>query len=372
MLTSLDDSLRHQLSTTFDHVGSTDPRFFDRYWFAAYAPDGTAALQLTMGLYPNTNTLDAGVVLLVGTEQYNLRASRALRPDFEPAVGPVSVVVEEPLQSMRLLIAPNDGPISGELRWQALLPPEEEAPHFERIDGRVVQDYQRFNQVGRVDGWLEVAGRRLDVEAWWGGRDHSWGVRPGMGGTAANVHPPGRRQSDAGSLFYFLFFSTAELAGHLQIAERGTERTYLTGLLRSTDGQSEWPISEATLSLEMTAGTRRFRLADAVVRLDGGPELTLRAEPFGSSIAMPGLGYGGWDDGEGLGKHRGAFHQEWDVWDVADAERVVKGDGEVDAPRHRIAPVRVRALRGKSDQEDVGTGSLTLIAAGRLPQYELS
>ena len=156
------------------------------------------------------------------------------------------------------------------------------------------------------------------------------------------------------------------------IAERRTERTYLTGLLRSTDGQSEWSISDAALSLDMVAGTRRFRLADAVVRLDGGPELTLRAEPFGSSIAMPGLGYGGWDDGEGLGKHRGSFHQEWDVWDVADAERVVKGDGEVDAPRHRIAPVRVRALRGTSDQEDVGTGSLTLIAAGRLPQYELS
>jgi len=372
MLTGLDDTLRHQLSTTFDHVGTSDPRFFDRYWFAVYAPDGRAALQLTMGCYPNTNTLDAGVVLLHGTRQYNLRASRALRPDFETAVGPVRVEVEEALHTLRLVIAPNDSPLSGELRWRAVLPPEEEAPHFERIDGRVVQDYQRFNQVGRVEGHLDAEGDRLEVDGWWGGRDHSWGVRPGIGGLAANAHAPAQRATGAGTLFYFLFFSTAELAGHLQVAERGTDRSYLTGLLRSADGAREWRVREATLALDMIPGTRRFRRADAAVRLDDDSALTLRAEPFGSSIAMPGLGYGGWDDGEGLGKHRGAFHQEWDVWDVSDAERVVKRDGAVDTPRHRIAPVRVRALRDGVESDDSGTGSLTLIAAGALPQYGLA
>ena len=35
MLTSLDDTPWHQLPTTFDHVGTSDPRFFDRLWFAA-------------------------------------------------------------------------------------------------------------------------------------------------------------------------------------------------------------------------------------------------------------------------------------------------------------------------------------------------
>ena len=35
MLTTLDDSPWHQLPTTFDHVGTSDPRFFDRLWFAA-------------------------------------------------------------------------------------------------------------------------------------------------------------------------------------------------------------------------------------------------------------------------------------------------------------------------------------------------
>ena len=41
MLTPLDDTLRHVLPTTFDHAGTSDPRFFDRYWFAVYDPAGT-------------------------------------------------------------------------------------------------------------------------------------------------------------------------------------------------------------------------------------------------------------------------------------------------------------------------------------------
>ena len=50
MLTPLDDSLWHQIPSTFDHVGTSDPRFFDRYWFAVYEPSGSAALQFTLGV----------------------------------------------------------------------------------------------------------------------------------------------------------------------------------------------------------------------------------------------------------------------------------------------------------------------------------
>ena len=78
MLTSLDDSLWHQLPTTFDHVGTSDPRFFDRYWFAAYAPDGSAAVQITLGVYRNMNVLDGGAVVVHRGKQYNVRVSRSL------------------------------------------------------------------------------------------------------------------------------------------------------------------------------------------------------------------------------------------------------------------------------------------------------
>ena len=49
MLTKLDDTLWHQLPTTFDHVWTSDPRFYDRYWFAIHSPDGRMAIHITMG-----------------------------------------------------------------------------------------------------------------------------------------------------------------------------------------------------------------------------------------------------------------------------------------------------------------------------------
>src|SRR5439155_22424543 len=84
MLTALDDSLWHQLPTTFDHVGTSDPRFFDRFWFACYEPSGAGAAQVTLGSYNNMNVLDGGVVAIRDGRQHNLRVSRSLRPRFQP------------------------------------------------------------------------------------------------------------------------------------------------------------------------------------------------------------------------------------------------------------------------------------------------
>src|SRR4051794_35663158 len=55
LLPPLDDTPWHQLPTTFDHVGTSDVRFFDRLWFAASDRDGGGALQFTMGVYQNMN-----------------------------------------------------------------------------------------------------------------------------------------------------------------------------------------------------------------------------------------------------------------------------------------------------------------------------
>ena len=42
----MDDTLWHQLPTTFDHVGTSDPRFFDRFWFAATDPAGSGTVRI--------------------------------------------------------------------------------------------------------------------------------------------------------------------------------------------------------------------------------------------------------------------------------------------------------------------------------------
>ena len=368
MLGPLDDTLWHQIAEPFEHVGTSDPRFFDRYWFAVYDPAGQAAVQFTMGSYNNMNVIDGGVVMVRGGTQHNLRASRALRPRFEPEVGPMRVEPTVPLEELRVILAPGDHAIACDLVWRAELAPEIEKPHVERERGRVAQDYQRFNQVGVVDGWIDVGGERLGVDRWWGGRDHSWGVRPAMGIPEPVTGPP-RRHSEAGTLFYFLFFSTNRRAGHVQIMERGAERVYLTGLIRDRDAPDvDHHVTTAELSLDFFADTRRFSSADMAVTLDDGRSLRLHSVPLGSAVAMAGLGYsGGWNDELGLGVYRGESYVEHETWDVSHPADVVPASGEAFTPMHRIAPVTVTT----DDPVETGTGSLTMIANGRLPQYGL-
>ena len=89
----MDDTLWHQIPTTFDHVATSDPRFFDRYWFAVNDPGGGGALQLTLGAYQNMNVMDGGFVVIHEGRQYNLRVSRSLRPGYETVCGPLGVEV---------------------------------------------------------------------------------------------------------------------------------------------------------------------------------------------------------------------------------------------------------------------------------------
>ncbi|HEV8297837.1 MAG TPA: hypothetical protein VGQ20_11085 [Acidimicrobiales bacterium] len=371
MLSELDDTLWHQLPTTFDHVGTSDPRFFDRYWFAVYEPEGRGALQFTLGVYNNMNVVDGGFVVIHDGRQHNLRVSRSLRPRFDTTCGPMRVEMVRPFEQFRLLVDPGGHHVHGELEWVGVLPPEEEKPHFERARGRVAQEYQRFDQIGECSGWLDIDGDRIDVDRWWGCRDHSWGVRPSMG-IPEPVTGPTPPPAQVGSLFAFLFFSTDTLAGHVQVMERGTARVYLTGLLRDRSdlGAPDIHVRDATLHIEFHEGTRRFRTVDLDLEVEDGRRLALHADALGPSIAMPGLGYsGGYDDGRGLGVWRGDDHREAEVWDVRHPSDVVLADGSVQTPVHRIQPVRVQ-VSGDAPTS-VGTGSLTMIANGRLPQHGL-
>jgi len=367
MLIAPDDTLWHQLPTTFDHVGTSDPRFFDRYWFAAYDPEGGRAMQFTLGVYQNMDVVDGGFVAIVNGRQHNLRVSRALRPRYEAACGPLSVEILEPLSRARLVIGPGEHPVHGELEWTSVIPPQEEAPRFTRVRGRVVEDSRRFDQIGVCHGRLDVEGTPVDVEGWWACRDHSWGVRERMG-IAEPITGPPATPSD-GSLFAFLFFSTEKLAGHVQIAQRTGHPDYFTAQLADRL-HPQLPPHEATdaeLSLELfdDRRPRRFRTAALAVKLDDGRSLTIDCTAQGPAVAMPGLGYGGYDDGLGLGVWRGAEHVEHETWDVRHPTDVVHQDGTVSRPVHRIQPVRV--VIG----DDEGTGGLTMIAEGRLPRLGL-
>jgi hypothetical protein len=118
MLTPLDDTLWHQLPTTFDHVWTSDPRFFDRYWFAIYSPDGRMAIQITMGAYRNMNVLDGGAVMIVDGKQYNLRVSRSLERNAQTECGPIRITPVKPLEEFEIAIQPGAHGMSGAISWR--------------------------------------------------------------------------------------------------------------------------------------------------------------------------------------------------------------------------------------------------------------
>jgi hypothetical protein len=371
VLTSLDDSLWHQLPTTFDHVGTSDPRFFDRYWFAAYAPDGSAAVQITLGVYRNMSVLDGGAVVVHRGKQYNVRVSRSLGHEADPVCGPLTVRPTVPLVEFRLTIAPGDHEVAGELTWTGILPPAEERPHFARTRGRVTEDYRRFDQIGTARGWLEVGGERIEVADWWACRDHSWGVRPRIG-IAEPVTGPKVPLAENGFAMAFLFFSTGTIAGHIQFDRRGDDEGYVTGDLAWLDetrpGQ---PVSGTDLQVALHPGTRRFTECTLDAALPDGQKVTCRCTALGPAVAMQGLGYsGGYADRGGLGVWRGDQHLESDVWDVSHPSVIEYPNGRRDEHWHRIQPVSV-ALEG-SGPASHGQGSMTLILSGRLPWLELT
>ena len=377
MLTALDDTLWHQLPTTFDHVGTSDPRFFDRFWFAASDPGGGGTLQLTLGAYSNMNVMDGGFVAIRNGRQHNLRVSRSLRPRFETRCGPIRVEIVEPLHHARLIVEPGAHEMSAELDWRSILPAQEEVPRFSRVRGRVVEESRRFDQIGECSGFIELAGERVTLDRWWATRDHSWGVRESMGIEEPVTGPP--RPASAGTLFSFLFFSTERFGGHLQLAQFAGRADYFTCELTRRDAPEDPPVhlvlgERAPLDITFTDEDRprRFRSVrfGTLLEIDGKTrEVEIETTALGSAVDMQGLGYGGYDDARGLGVWRGDDHLEHDVWDVSHPSEVERpGKGRV-RPIHRIQPVHVSIRGGGIDGE--GTGSLTLIAEGSLPQLGL-
>jgi hypothetical protein len=362
MLTGLDDSLWHQLPTTFDHVSTSDPRFFDRLWFAASDKQGKSALQFTMGVYQNMNVVDGGFVFILNGNQHNLRVSRQLRPTYETVCGPLRIEIVEPMRHVRLHLDHDD--FKGALDWTATLPPREEKQHYKRLFGRVLEDYARYDQIGQCSGHLEIAGQHIDLDSWWSCRDHSWGVRERVGvpePRTGEIMPP------QGGLFAFLFYSTETRGGHVQVAHGNDSARYLSAAILDRATGETIAIgdrAEITAHFVDDSRPRRMKRATFDVVSNTGERTRIELEAQGPAVAMQGLGYGGYRDGLGLGVWRGITHLETETWNVFHPAEVIYPDGRVDRPAHRIQPVRVTQTDAGGASH--GHGSLTFIAEGPL------
>jgi hypothetical protein len=323
MLTPQDDLLGHQLPTTFDHVGTSDPSWMERFWYTGHPVSGEVIFDIGLGYHPNRNVMDAFAGVTVGTTQYNFRASRRLRPNpLETTVGPLQIKVIEGLRRHRLTLAPNESGISFDLEFFSTLNAHEEEPHFRRRNGRVTEDMMRAQQLGRYRGWLEVAGKRYDLDSdpWPGQRDHSWGVRAEMRTDEScpplTFYPP-----------FFYAWTTAQFPSgrglHVFFKERAPgDPIYLSGeevfgndvrpdplrKLVAVDHRVQWSADP----LGQTVSSAEFDL-----RFSGGAARTIQIRTLAARYFLKGGLYGGLD-GWFHGDDKGKLHTAHDVWNLED------------------------------------------------------
>jgi hypothetical protein len=116
-----------------------------------------------------------------------VRGSRELHSDPEAtAIGPIVYEVIEPLGQVRVRLEPNDvQPISFDVVLSGVTPPffEERNLVRNRRTNRIDVNVIRYHQGGWATGTIVVDGESYELgdENAFGFRDHSWGVRQGVG-----------------------------------------------------------------------------------------------------------------------------------------------------------------------------------------------
>lgn len=362
LLDPLDEALNHQTSRPLIIPGTTDHRFYDRHWFEIIHPTGELMALCGMGVYKNMGVADGFLVVQHDRIQTNVRVSRPLALDSTATVGPLGIDVVEPYEKLRVRLEPGEYPLAADLEWTSTFPVHLEAPHFTLKDGRVIQDTSRYDQLGRLAGWIELDGERYESDNWWGVRDHSWGVRPDIGG-----FEPKHGHHQSAFLWLWASASTDDFSLFFQYREDGSGRQqHFDGAVVDAKAPNEpaVPIERMEHDITFIPGTRDWTALTYRLHLVDGRQLTLEAEALQSAWAYRGTGYeNGYFDSRGVGVPRGEI-VEHDVIDLSIPGNVTK-DGEPYFPGHREQPARV-LIDGVA-----GTAHLPVMSSGRHERYGL-
>ena len=302
MLTKGDDYPIHQTAEPIAFAG-TDRNFYDRYFFNAYLPDGSAFVAIAFGVYPHLNIADAHISLVRDGVQTSLHASRILNMErLELTVGPITIEVIEPLRRLKVTIAPEQG-ISAELVFEGRHFPIQEPRFIQRIGPRTFMDYTRLTQNCRVSGWVECDGLRSTFgEGAVGTRDRSWGVRP-VGASDAQPHAPTVMPG-----FFWQWtptnFDDRSLYFHINADAQGKAFNVAAAQVADGGGANAAIVSHtATLDTRNSSGTRWPRFGELTIVDPDGSVTEAVFTPF-ARFQMKGLGYVNPTWGHGL------FHGE--------------------------------------------------------------
>ncbi len=355
VLTELDEWPRHQTIDTFNSVQTASPEWSDGYWHCFGDPAGEVNLITAIRLYPNTDVMDAyAIVSLDDGKQYNLRASRRLRPRIdELRVGPFWQEIIRGMRTLRIGCDDNAHGIEFDILWESKAPAYDEAPGVQyRLDGRLVAERSNYIQAADIAGWIRINGRewKFDFGDGWGGtRDHSWGIGAGTGTGAKpnpDVAPPltppeqGSFRSDGMRHWAVVNMPDRCLYYAFRLGEDGIYRASGTG--RQSDvGVHSWveyaydsdkesfAYTDVSISdHEWEDGFPRFKRGKIHLTRPDGVVENYQLEVVSEPVYMLAGGYAhGWNDRLGRGVFRGELLVEGEVWDVSHPTKVFDDDG---------------------------------------------
>jgi hypothetical protein len=332
-LSSYDDLPIHQSPYPISYQPNTDFSFDEGYMWGAVNPRLGVYILTGFRITPNADVIGGHAGVNRRGVTRTLRFSREWRRRLDTAAGPYRVEFTRPMEEIRLVLQPNPSGIEWDLVWQARAPAHLSSHHLAVNRGRRTTDQSRYNQVGRVAGWLGIDGHRIAVDGdeWLGIRDHSWGIyegRPPLGGHTRWLPPPEVPAARRALRFSF-FFATDDFTGYFHLHEDEEGRQLLMNDAFGTpfEGVIDWgsarrlELRTATHKLELVPGTRSVsggRLS--VEDVDGGKwtfDFEVTAPPY---VIVP-VGYhlGSWRDGGNIHTYHGPDdpYLEWDEFDFS-------------------------------------------------------
>ncbi len=316
MLTGADEFPFHQTAEPMAFAG-TDRNFYDRFFFNGYSADGDLFFAIALGLYPQLDIMDGAVCVLKDGKQHNVRVSKRMNGERSALqVGPLSIDIQKPLLSSKIVLESCDSDISLELIFEARHAPVEEPRFTRRVGTRGFMDYTRLTQNINWTGEIRLGSEIIKVEPAnvLGTRDRSWGIRPvGM----KDSQPPAQ-----GSLsqFFWLWnpcnFEDYVAFSHTNDDNFGRPWNRRAGIEKLGGELQEFENVE--YEYKWFDNSRRIKSVRAILQHDCH-EATIELTPF-QNFYMSGLGYTHPDWGHGMDHGDSAF--SYDVIDTAQCSDV--------------------------------------------------
>lgn len=295
MLTKGDDYPLHQTPEPIAYTGA-NRNFYDRFFFNGYSRNGDLFFAVAMGIYPYVNVLDGAFSVIVDGVQHNVYGSKIMHMErLDTQVGAIRVEIVEPLNVLKVYCDDKDNGIQAEITFTARTPAHEEPRFTRRAGTQVAMDVTRMTQNGNWKGWIEVKGKRYEIEPdnFWGTRDRSWGVR-GVGEADPQPNPYSGEQQ-----FYWLWapLNFDGFCTHYFLNEDGAGESWNSNgvkipLLSGDEEKAQAVEQMATWNCDIKykSGTRHAQSTTIYLGTKSGEELRIELTPK-YHFYMSGVGY---------------------------------------------------------------------------------